>query len=297
MLDISLCNLCPRECGVDRTVQMGFCRSGSQIKVARAALHFWEEPCISGSNGSGTVFFSGCSLQCCYCQNYQISKEGVGKEITPERLAQIFLELQIKGAHNINLVTATHFIPCIMKALDLAKSELDIPIIYNSSGYERMETIEALKGYIDIYLPDFKYYSNKLALEYSKADDYFKFASEAIAKMIEQTNGLQFSKQGIMQKGVIIRHMVLPGGKDDSLAILKWMDENLPKDKFMLSLMSQYTPMQKNLEYKNLNRRITSLEYKLVMQEAIRLGFSDGYIQDMSSAKGEFTPLFDLEGI
>lgn len=297
MLTSVECNVCPRECGVDRRKQIGFCQCGDQMKVARAALHFWEEPCISGSRGSGTVFFSGCTLRCCFCQNYKISNEGFGKEVTYERLAEIFLELQEKGAHNINLVSATHHLTGLLKALDLVKLKLQIPVVYNCGGYEKVETIKALKGYVDVYLPDFKYYSNELALKYSKAKDYFEVASAAIKEMIAQTDGLVFDDEGILQKGVIVRHLVLPGAIRDSFAILKWMRENLPIDKYLLSLMSQFTPISACTQFQELNRRITTLEYKSVVQEAIRLGFADGFMQERSSAKEEYTPPFDLEGV
>jgi putative pyruvate formate lyase activating enzyme len=297
MLYNNPCNLCPRECGVDRLANLGFCECDSQIKVARAALHFWEEPCISGSKGSGTVFFSGCTLRCCYCQNFRISSEGLGKEISAKRLAEIFLELQEKGAHNINLVTPTQYLVQVLYALDIVKSKLHIPVVYNCGGYELLETIRALKGYVDIFLPDLKYFSSELSLKYSKADDYFEVASAAIKEMISQIDTLDFDNNGIMQKGVIIRHLVIPGARKDSFKILNWISENLPKDKYLLSLMSQYTPAYKSSEYKELNRRITTFEYKSVVEEAIRLGLSNGFMQERSSAKEEYTPPFDLEGV
>ena len=296
MLSESPCNLCPRECGVDRSAHLGFCKCGNRIKVARAALHFWEEPCISGSKGSGTVFFSGCTLQCCYCQNHKISSEDFGKEISEQRLAAIFLELQDKGAHNINLVTATQYLLQVLKALDMVKSRLHIPVVYNCGGYERVETVKALKGYVDIFLPDFKYYSNVLSVNYSKANDYFEVTSAAIKEMISQTQGVEIDDNGIMQKGVIIRHLVLPGARKDSFLILKWINENLPKDKFLLSLMSQYTPAGKCCD-SALNRRITTFEYESVVEQAIKLGLSSGFMQEKSSAKEEYTPPFDLEGV
>lgn len=297
MLSFSECNLCPRECGIDRSTQTGFCQGSHLCKVARAALHFWEEPCISGTQGSGTVFFSGCNLRCCYCQNHQISSEGQGREISAERLAEIFLELQEKGAHNINLVTPTPYLPFILKALDQVISRLHIPVIYNSSGYEKMETIQELDGYIDVYLPDFKYHDNQLALRYSNVSDYFEVAARAVPEMIRQTGGLVFDAYGIIQKGVIIRHLVLPVGKRDSLAILNWISQNLPPDSYWLSLMSQYTPAYKVHEYPEINRRITSLEYEAVVAEARRLDLTNGYIQERSSAGLEYTPAFDMEGI
>lgn len=295
-LTSSPCNLCPRNCGADRITKMGFCKSGSEMKVARAALHFWEEPCISGSRGSGTIFFSGCTLRCCYCQNYRISSEGFGKEISIQRLAEICLKLQEKGAHNINLVTATQYLDNVLRALDLIKGKLQIPVVYNCSGYERIEVIRELKGYVDIFLPDFKYFSNELAWKYSHAQDYFQVAAAAIKEMISQTEGPRFGEDGMLQRGVIIRHLVLPGAMKESLALLKWINENLPKDKFWLSLMSQYTPAYKSREHQEINRRVTSFEYESVVQEAIRLGLTNGFIQERSSAQERYTPAFDLEG-
>lgn len=297
MLTTNPCNLCPRQCRVNRTSSLGFCRCGNRIKAARAALHFWEEPCISGESGSGTVFFSGCTLKCCYCQNYKISGECFGKEITVERLAEIFLELQDKGANNINLVTATQYIIEVMHALDIAKPKLRIPVVYNCGGYERIETIRTLNGYVDIFLPDLKYYSSELSLKYSKAQNYFEVASKAIKEMITQTGGLTYNENGMLQKGVIIRHLVIPGARKDSIKILNWMSENLPKDKYLLSLMSQFTPTDGCAEHKEINRRITTFEYKSVVDEAIRLGLQNGFMQEKSSAKEEYTPPFDLEGV
>ncbi|MBP1761380.1 MAG: radical protein [Firmicutes bacterium] len=293
----SPCNLCPRMCGVDRTLQSGFCQSSRRMKVARAALHFWEEPCISGTRGSGTIFFSGCTLRCCYCQNYRISSEGIGQEISVPRLAEICLELQHKGAHNINLVTASQYLDQVLPALDLIRGELHIPVLYNSSGYERIEVIRALKGYVSIYLPDFKYANNDLARKYSHAKDYFEVAAAAIKEMIDQTGKPVFDEKGIMLKGVIIRHLVLPGARKDSFAVLQWISDNLPRDKFMLSLMSQYTPTYNSKEHKEINRRITTYEYESVVQEAVRLGLDNGFMQERSSAREDYTPPFDLEGI
>lgn len=297
MLSLNPCNLCPRKCGVDRSKNRGFCNCGNTVKVARAALHFWEEPCLSGKNGSGAVFFSGCTLKCCYCQNYKISGGGFGKEIDEKRLAEIFLELQEKGANNINLITATQYLPQVLSALDAAKPRLQIPVVYNCGGYENVETVSALKGYVDIFLPDFKYCSSELSLNYSRAEDYFEVASKAIKEMVSVAGGIKFDADGIMQKGVIIRHLVIPGARRDSFKILDWISKNLPKDKFVLSLMSQFTPAVKSEKYKQLNRRITTLEYNSVVDEALRLGLSNGFMQEKSSAKEEYTPSFDLEGV
>lgn len=297
MLEYSSCTLCPRECGSDRRIGFGFCRCGDKIKVARAALHYWEEPCISGKKGSGTVFFSGCTLRCIYCQNYRISSGCFGKEISEERLSEIFLELQDKGAHNINLVTPTQFLPGILKALDAVKGKLRIPVVYNCGGYEKAETVRLLKGYVDIFLPDLKYFDSELSRKYSSAADYFSVASAAIAEMIAQTGEPVFDKDGILQKGVIIRHMVLPGCRRDSIHILRWIKENLPEGKYLLSLMSQYTPAFEGLRHKELSRRVTSFEYDFVTKEAVRLGLTAGFMQERSSAKEEYTPPFDLEGV
>lgn len=297
MLSINPCNLCPRECGIDRYMRSGYCQCSNRIKVARAALHHWEEPCLSGYRGSGTVFFSGCILGCCYCQNYLISQEGFGKEISVDELAQIFLDLQNQGAHNINLVTAAQYLPGVIKALGLVRNRLHIPIIYNSGGYERVEAIQALDGYVDIYLPDIKYFSNDLAWKYSRARDYFQVASAAVQEMVAQIGGPEFTDHDIMQKGVIIRHLVMPGGRKDSIAILRWISDNLPRDKFILSLMSQYTPVYKTNEHKEINRRITTFEYESVVEEAVRLGLSNGYMQERASADQEYIPPFDLQDL
>ena len=291
------CSLCPRNCHIDRTSSLGFCQSSSQIKAARAALHHWEEPCISGTRGSGAVFFSGCTLRCCFCQNYSISSETYGKEISEQKLAQIFLELQNQGAHNINLVTATQYLPSILNALDRIKDKLNIPVVYNSSGYEKPETIRLLKDYVDIYLPDLKYFSSKLSQKYSKAEDYFKVASNAVRLMIEQTGKPVFDSDGILQKGVIIRHLVLPNCRKDSITLLHWIKETLPDKSYLISLLSQYTPFYKSHEYPELNRRITTYEYESVLKEAISLGLVEGFMQEKSSAKEEYTPHFNLEGL
>jgi putative pyruvate formate lyase activating enzyme len=292
------CSLCPRNCRVNRHVSTGFCGCSDTIKAARAALHHWEEPCISGDRGSGTVFFSGCTLGCCFCQNYSISQEHFGKEITSRELSHIFLRLQDEGAHNINLVTATQYLPSVLKALDLIKSKLTIPVVYNCGGYESEEIIKELAPYIDVWLPDLKYFSSELSSRYSKAPDYFTAASKAIKQMIRQTGAPQFDFEGIlMKKGVIIRHMVLPGAKEDSIRLLHWMKDELPEGMYYISLMSQYTPFYRSGSFPEINRRITSYEYGKVVDEAIRLGLDQGFMQEKSSAKEEYTPPFDLEGI
>ncbi|WP_097002952.1 radical SAM protein [Lacrimispora amygdalina] len=292
------CSLCPRNCKVDRHKTVGYCGCTDSVKAARAALHHWEEPCISGSRGSGTVFFSGCTLRCCFCQNHSISQENTGRELSPSQLSRIFLRLQDEGAHNINLVTATQYVPSVIKALDMAKPKLDIPVVYNCGGYESLETIKALYGYVDIWLPDLKYKSSALSARYSSAPDYFEHASEAIKQMISQTGAPSFDSDGkLMIKGVIIRHMVLPGAKEDSMALLDWMKKELPEGMFYISLLSQYTPFYKSSLYPEINRRITTYEYNKVLDKAIELDLLQGFMQEKSSAREEYTPPFDLEGL
>ena len=292
-----LCELCPRRCGADRREKAGFCGCGREVKVARAALHFWEEPCISGSRGSGTVFFSGCPLGCVYCQNFEISRGHIGKAIPVERLAEIFLELQKQGAHNINLVTATPYVPQIISALKLARPALKIPVVYNSSGYERVETLRVLKGFVDVYLPDLKHMSSELARRYSGAADYFEVATRALHEMIEQTDGIEYDSEGLMTRGVIVRHLVLPGARRDSIDILNWVSANLPRGKYLLSLMSQYTPIQGLGAFPEINCRVTSFEYDAVVSEAVRLGLDNGFMQQRGSADTAYIPPFDLTGV
>ncbi len=293
----SQCCLCPRMCRADRSTASGYCKAPDGILASRAALHFWEEPCISGTGGSGAIFFSGCTLRCCFCQNYKISRTPRGKSISSERLAEIFLELQDQGAHNINLVTATHYLPWILPALDMVKENLHIPVVYNCGGYERLETIQALSSYVDIWLPDLKYFSSDLSRRYSQAPDYFARASAAVRQMILQTGTPVFDDRGIMQKGVIIRHLVLPGQKEDSLQLIKWMAEELPEKQFYISLLSQYTPYEKNPDFPELNRRITSYEYQKVVEAALEAGLEQGFMQKRTSAKEEYTPSFAYQGL
>lgn len=298
-MDYGFCTLCPRMCGVNRRTGTGFCGLSSMPKVARAALHHWEEPCISGTNGSGTVFFSGCTLRCVFCQNYSLSHENYGRELSVDRLSEIFLELQEQGAHNINLVTAAQYLPSVLPALDRVRNRLKIPVVYNCGGYERVEILKELEGYIDIYLPDLKYYDSGLAEKYSGAANYFEVASNAVKEMIRQTGGLAWNSENpsLLAKGVILRHMVLPGAKEDSIRLLFWMKESLPENSFLLSLMSQYTPFYHSSLYPEINRRITTYEYEKVLDTAIRLGLTNGYMQKKSSAKEEYTPPFDLSGV
>lgn len=290
------CRLCPRRCGTDRRHASGFCGGGILPRIAKAYLHMWEEPCISGTKGSGTVFFSGCSLKCCFCQNYKISAENFGKEISVSRLADIFLELQDKGAHNINLVSATHYVPQVIEALDICGKRLKIPVAYNSGGYELTETVEMLGKHVSIFMPDLKYFDSGISEKYSDAPDYFEYASKAVGKMIETAGKPVFDENGIMQSGVIIRHMVLPSHRRDSEEILRRISEMYPPKSFLLSLMSQYTPFYKSCEHKEINRRISTYEYERVADIAAELGF-EGYMQERSSAKEEYTPDFDLSGV
>lgn len=293
--DFTSCTLCPRKCGADRINGAGFCGAGDKLRAAKAYLHMWEEPCISGTNGSGTVFFSGCGLRCCFCQNYKISAEGFGAELSEARLAEIFLELREKGAHNINLVTPTHFVPRIMSALDIAKPCLDIPVVYNCGGYESVETLKMLEGYIDIYLPDFKYADNELARKYSAAPDYFEVCTAATGEMLRQVGAPRF-EGGLLKSGVIIRHMTLPSHRFDSVRVLEEISRRYGTENVLLSLMSQYTPFYKSCEHKELDRRISTFEYNFAADRAAELGFR-GYMQEKSSAKEEYTPDFDLSGI
>ena len=265
---------------------------GLQPRIARAALHFWEEPCISGTSGSGTVFFSGCTLRCAYCQNYPISHQGQGKEITPARLAEIFKMLYEQGAHNINLVTGTPFIPAILDALSIYKPP--IPILWNSGGYEKVETLRQLEGAIDIYLPDFKHVSPLLSQLCAGAPDYFEIASKAILEMCRQTGLPQYDEEGIMQKGTLIRHLILPGCTMDSCKVLSWIGENLPKGT-PVSLMRQYSP-EPWCQIKGLERRITDQEYERVLAYYQALDLS-GYTQEKESADTAYTPTFDLTGV
>lgn len=291
------CTLCPRNCGVDRTQAVGFCGASEHIKTARASLHFWEEPCISGAKGSGTVFFSGCNLACRYCQNYQISVGGFGEEITVKQLCEIFLKLQNKGAHNINLVTPTPYFPMIMSAIDLVRDKMYIPFIANVGGYEKPETIRMLKGYIDIFLTDVKYQSSEISKKYSLASDYFEYAMNSLAEMISLCGVPEFDDEGIMQSGVIVRHLVLPGFRKDSIEIIKSLADRFGVEDYILSLMSQYTPNGNVDDYPEINRTITSFEYNSVVDTAIELGFENAYVQEKSSAKAEYTPQFDLTGV
>lgn len=272
-----ICSSCPRKCNVDRSSNVGYCLSPDKFRVARAALHYWEEPCISGENGSGTVFFSGCNLRCVYCQNYEISRDNIGMEISDDKLIEIFEELVAQGANNINLVNPTHYAERLAEVLSRWQSP--VPVIYNSSGYENVDTIKKLDGLIDIYLPDLKYIRNDKSLRYSKADDYFEIASTAIAEMRRQVAD-SFDDSGIMQSGLIVRHLILPQNTNSSIEILKWIKENLPDT--YISLMAQYTPCGELDAFPELNRKITQREYDKVADFAVMNGFEKLFCRSLT---------------
>lgn len=296
---MSICTLCPRSCGADRAAgQKGYCGvGGTKIKAARAALHMWEEPCISGSQGSGTVFFSGCPLRCVYCQNRDIARAGAGKEITVERLSEIFLELQEKGAANINLVTPTHYTPEIVKAVAEARDGgLTLPIVYNCGGYEKPETLRTLEGIVDIYLTDFKYMDAEAARRYSHAPDYPEIAKEALGEMVRQQPEPVFDEKGMMKKGVIVRHLLLPGHLKNAEAVVKYVYETYG-NRVYLSLMNQYTPLPGMEKWPEINRKVTRREYDRLLDYAVELGVENGFIQEGRTAEESFIPAFDCEGI
>lgn len=291
------CRICPRNCGVDRlSGQTGFCGQTAELMGARAALHFWEEPCISGTCGSGAVFFSGCNLKCIFCQNHSIALGSCGMALSQERLIEIFLSLQEKGAHNINLVTPTHFIPQILHALSLAKEEgLHLPVVYNTSSYEKVETLQLLEGFVQIYLPDLKYFSPELSLRYSHASDYFTVASKAIEEMLRQVGEPTFDENGLMKKGVIVRHMLLPGQSKNTKKVLRFLHETF-KDRIYISIMNQYTPMP-DVTTDELHRRITALEYDKILDFADKIGIRNGFMQEGNTSLESFIPPFDYEGL
>ncbi len=289
------CTICPHKCKVNRLEgKIGKCKCDDKIKIALASLHFFEEPCISGENGSGTVFFSNCNLNCIYCQNYEISQLSKGKEITVEQLAKIFIELQNKGAHNINLVTPTMYVVQIIQAIKIAKEqELKIPIIYNSNGYENVEIIKMLNGYIDVYLPDLKYYSNELAQKYSKISNYFEIATQAIQEMYKQVGCPKFDENGIIQKGIIIRHLILPNYMQNTKNILKWIKNNMPSDVYV-SVMAQYFPTYKAKQDNLINRKINHKEFNEIEKYLFTLGLENGYMQELGEHEEEYVPKFDF---
>ena len=294
MLSYEHCTLCPRCCGVDRTAgQLGFCRMPGELRAARAGVHYWEEPVISGSFGSGAIFFSGCTLRCAFCQNHSISSGGFGKPLTPQDLRAAMERLIDDGVQNINLVTPTHFLPSILPALE---PKLPVPVVYNCGGYESAETLRALEGKVDVYLPDFKYSDNALAARLSAAPDYFEVASEAILEMYRQVGPVQIEDEQ-MTRGVLLRHLVLPGYVDNSLGVLDWHAEHFPHGEVLLSLMSQYVPMGDAAKMPPLDRRVTETEYDAVLSYMMLLGIDSGYTQDFSAASSEYTPDFDLTGL
>mgnify|MGYP005947016171 FL=1 len=292
------CTLCMRNCNVNRNKGIkGVCNSTNSIRIARAALHFWEEPCISGKSGSGTVFFSNCNLKCVFCQNYKISSEGFGTEITIDRLAEIFLELQDKGANNINLVTPTHFVPQIIESLKIAKNKgLNLPIIYNTNSIDTLDTIKTLNGYIDVYLPDFKYFEDKYALKYSKIKGYSKNVLEVIDEMVKQVGNPKFNEDGIIVKGVIVRHLLLPGLLFDSKKIIDAIYKKF-EDSVYISLMNQYTPMYNAKMYPEINKSINEKTYDSIVNYALSIGVRNGFIQESGTDSEEFVPNFNNEGV
>lgn len=292
------CNLCPRECDVDRRKgQKGVCGvKGTGIMGARAALHIWEEPCISGEIGSGTVFFSGCPLRCVYCQNHEIARAERGTEVTVERLAEIFLELQGQKAANINLVTPTHYSLEIIEAVKQARVKgLKIPVVYNCSGYEKVETLKLLEGFVDVYLVDYKYEDSTIAMRYSNAPDYPAVVKGALDEMVRQCGYAEFNEEGMMQRGVIVRHLLLPGCLENAKAVVKYVYETY-RDKVFLSLMNQYTPLPHVAKWPELNRCVTEEEYEELVNYAIELGVENGFVQEGETAEASFIPEFDNEG-
>lgn len=292
----SLCAACPRACGVDREKAVGYCLQTNEIRVSRAAPHYWEEPCLSGERGSGTVFFVGCNLRCVYCQNREISRGRVGKTVSPDRLLEIFFELREKGVHNINLVTPTHFavglIPVLQKAKEMG---LELPIVYNCGGYESVGTLRRLDGLVDIYLPDFKYMSKARAEKYSHAADYPEVAKKAVAEMVRQTGTPVYGEDGMMKRGTVVRHLVLPGGLLDSKSVLRYLYRTYG-DKIIISIMSQYTPMP-DVPFPELARKLTEAEYDEIIRFAVDEGITNAYMQEGEAAEESFIPPFDLTGV
>ncbi len=297
-LSMQNCNLCPRACHVNRFAgQVGFCGQTAELTAARAALHFWEEPCISGTKGSGTVFFSGCSLGCVFCQNHDIALGKKGKKLSLDELTDTFLRLQDAGAHNINLVTPTHFLPQIRYALLKAKTiGLSIPIVYNTGSYENVSSLRQLEGLVDIYLPDLKYFSSELSMSYSHAPNYFEQATAAIAEMFRQVGTPQFDSAGIMTKGMIVRHLLLPGQTKDSKKILRYLHETYGNDIYV-SIMNQYTPLPHVASIPFLNRKVTHEEYDRILRFAEAIGMEQGFLQDGETADESFIPSFNYEGL
>ena len=293
---ISKCEICPRKCKVNRYEKKGYCRCDDKVRIALVSKHYFEEPCISGRNGSGTIFFSNCNLNCIFCQNHDISQGGKGIDVTVERLAEIMLEQQERGANNINLVTPTMYVEQIIKAIDIAKAGgLNIPIVYNTNGYEEVETIKKLNGYIDIYLPDFKYFTNELAIKYSKAPNYFEKVTFALLEMQSQFDEYVFDGE-IMKKGMIVRHLVLPNHIQNSKNVLKWIKENLRKDIYV-SVMAQYFPTYKAVGDELIGRKLSFSEYRKIEQYFYGLDIKNGYIQDLGKHEEEFVPDFNMDNV
>ena len=292
------CMICPRNCKVNRlNGQKGYCRSSDKMKIALASVHKFEEPCISGSEGSGTIFFSNCNLKCIYCQNHDISQENVGKEVSVERLAQIMLEQQNRNVNNINLVTPTMYVYQIIDSIKIAKENgLKIPIIYNSNGYENIDTIKMLNGYIDVYLPDLKYYLDEVSIKYSDAPDYFNIATKAIKEMYNQVGTVKFDERGIIQKGVIIRHLILPNHIKNTKNILKWIKDNFD-DKVFVSIMAQYFPTYKAKDDDLINRKLSIREYREIENYIYSLELKNGYMQELGKHEEEYVPKFDLSNL
>ncbi len=291
------CELCPRKCHINRNINKGICSNTSTLKVARSALHYFEEPSISGTNGSGTIFFSGCNLKCCYCQNKEISNDNFGINISVERLSELMLELQAKKASNINLVTPTHFVPSIIEAIKLARKKgLSIPIVYNTSGYESVATIKQLAGYIDIYLTDFKYFDNKLGEDLSKVKNYFEIASLALEEMYKQVGKNKFASNGMMTKGIIVRCLVLPTKGTDTKKIINYLYKKY-QDNIYLSIMNQYTPVNHSDTFTFLNDKVSDKEYDDIINYALDLGVKNAYIQEGETQDESFIPPFNLEGL
>lgn len=292
------CSLCPRMCGTDRAAgQKGFCGGGNLVRVARAALHYWEEPCISGESGSGTVFFSGCTMRCVFCQNKEISRGEAGKEITVDRLAEIYLELAANGANNINLVTPMHYAPQITAALDIARENgLTLPIVWNTGGWERRESIAAVRDYADIWLSDFKYFDSSLGESLSKAPNYFSVAAAALDQMVKQTCEPVFDENDMMRRGVIVRHLMLPGHLDDTKNVLRFLYENYG-DSIWISIMNQYTPMCSDPRFPELSRTVSDEEYNEAIDFACELGIENAFVQEGGTVGESFIPPFDLSGV
>lgn len=290
-----LCNLCPRKCNVDRTKQLGFCKSRDTLRIARVGLHKWEEPCICYGNGSGTIFFSGCNMRCVYCQNNEISSYNRGKDISVETLCDEMMRLCDMGACNINLVTPTHFADKIAKALGSVKEKLCVPVVYNSSGYESLETLEMFDGLVDIYLPDLKYCSSEASAKYSSCPDYFSVASRAISKMVQSTGKCRFTHDGKLLSGTLVRHLVLPSLYRDGISAFESLAKIINPGDVAVSVMSQYFPSHKASEYREINRRITTLEYMKVVECVKNLGFWRGFMQERTSATQEYVPIFDYK--